>query len=173
MAKKPSGEPRLNVLVRNYASEIAELKETIHDPNLDFGYRFFFPNRKTPMHKIITIVKVKKKKHIQIGTGLNIGGKHKDCIDKLDDERKRLLFFEFQKIFFSKKVQFELDFKNLRYKFHRYIYLDKEISISKTKLLETIEDIFNIAMLTIILLEQFCDEKVDFSKRSFGPSMYI
>ena len=171
MAKKPSTGPKLNVIVRNYASEVAELKETIHDPNLDFGYRFFFPNRKHPMHKTITVVKPKKKSHIEIGTGLNITGRHKECIKKLDEERKKQLFFEFQKIFFSKEVQFELDFKNLRFGVHKNIYFEED-KISKTFIVETMGKIFSIAMLTIILLEQFCDEKVDYSKRSFGPSMY-
>ncbi|MFW9973151.1 MAG: DUF2299 family protein [Candidatus Odinarchaeota archaeon] len=171
MAKKPSSEPKLNVLIRNYASEIAELEETLHNPKLDFGYRFLFPNRKNPMHKPITIVKPKKKKYIEIGIGLSITGKHKDCLEKLDEEKKRQLFFEFQKIFFSKEVQFELDFKSLRFAFHKNIYFEGN-SLSRVSILKTITKIFSIAMLTIILLEQFRDEKVDFSKRSFGPSIY-
>ena len=103
MAKKTGSRPKLNVLIRTYVSEVAELKETMHDPNLDFGYRFLFPNRKHPMHKQITIVKPKKKNHIQFGTGLNITGKHKDCIEKLDEEKRKQLFFEFQKIFSLRK----------------------------------------------------------------------
>ena len=47
MAKKPATKqpqgPKLTVLINKYASEIAELKETIHDPNLAFGYTVNIP----------------------------------------------------------------------------------------------------------------------------------
>ena len=80
-------EPKLKSIIRDYLID-TELKETLHDPKLDLGFRFLFPKGNTPQGKPtgrpFTVVKTKQRNVLEISSPVNIAKEHVKILNSME-----------------------------------------------------------------------------------------
>jgi hypothetical protein len=144
-------------LVLKYIEEIGILKMEIDDPKLDFGFLFLYPNIKDvngkPKGKTFSVVKLKKKNYVILSHGTKIDGYHKKALKNLSDWDKKQLFLNFQELFHSKELDFNINFDHLRFGLSRKIFL-LENSFTLEKFYTYVHKIFSTVMRAIIILEK-------------------
>jgi hypothetical protein len=150
-------EELLKDLVIKYVKEIGILKGEIEDPKLDFGFLFLYPDirdlKGKPKGKTFSVVKVKKKNYIVLSHGTKIDGHHKKALVNLSDREKKQLFLNFQELFHSKELDFNINFDHLRFGLSRKIFL-LENSFTLENFYIYVHKIFSTVMRAIIILEK-------------------
>ena len=160
------GESKLKRLIEEYLSD-AELKETIHDPKLELGFRFMFPSGKDPRGRSIgrpfTVIKAKVKNVLEISSQITISSEHIEKFRAMEKGSKEKFFKNLTKIFLLKEVFYNIDFNHNRYMIIDNIFLSPEEVISKNTFFNSIRKVFGCVMYSIAELQDFCSGEYDIS----------
>jgi len=139
----------LHVRIRKFIEKIGQLKETLHDPNIDFGFRVLYPGEKG---RTILIVKPKKKNVLELQTPTTVSPEH---IEKLDNAKKKELFSILSKLFILKEIHHSVDFKHKRYTLICKYHFEDESKINVDKLHNYIRKIFFVDIYAIGIVQEF------------------
>ena len=157
-------EMKLKAVIKEYLAE-AELKETLHDPKLELGFRFIFPKGKNkqgkPIGRPFTVVKSKTKNILEISSPVPISKEHVQKLDLMEQGSKQKFFRNLMKTFLLKEVFFNIDLINNRYAVIDNIFLDKKEIISKNSLYNSIRKVLGCVLYSIIELQDFCSGEFD------------
>lgn len=166
------GDSKLKSLIEEYLSD-AELKETIHDPKLDLGFRFVFPKGKTPQGRSIgrpfTVIKAKDKNVLEISSQITISAEHIEKFKAMEKGSKEKFFKNLIKIFLLKEVFYSVDFNHNRYMVVDNIFLSSGEVISKNTFFNSIRKVFGCVMYSITELQDFCSGEFDITDLKFIP----
>ncbi len=162
---------KLKSIIREYLSE-TELKETLHDPKLDLGFRFIFPKGKNPQGKPIgrpfTVIKSKKKNILEISSPVVISEEHIKILNSTDKRAKDKFFRKLTKTFLLKEVFFNFNLQNNRYVIIDNIFLNKNKVISKNTFYNSLRKVFGCTIFSILELQDFCSGEFDISDLSLA-----
>ncbi|MFO7795321.1 MAG: DUF2299 family protein [Promethearchaeia archaeon] len=155
----------LQVRIRKFIKSIGQLKETLHDPNLEFGFRFQYPNKKG---RTFIIAKPKKKQGIEIQTMTKISPEH---LKDLNEDKQKELFGIISKFFMIKEIHHKLDFKNKNYGLVYHLHYEDDSEIKVNTLSDTIRRLFFIDVCAVGIIQEFSSGK--FKSNGFGtPNFY-
>lgn len=182
MAKKPSQESKLKVLIRRYIIKIGELGDdlTKKNPRLEFGFLFFHPKGLTKQSngKIIyhgrsfQANKPKKENFLVISHKTTLDLKHKKIVDTSENKRNKL-YNDLKKIFLLKNVEYNLNLQEHSYIISNRIYPEKEGNISMENFYNTLRNIFHSDIYAIIIINEQLSGKVDLNGKEFNSPLYI
>lgn len=168
MAKKPSQEPRLKVLIRNYVSKMGELAEEIKHPELEFGFLFFYPKglTKQPDGKIIyhgrpfQANKSKKEDFIVISHKITLSPDHVKFLESTE-ELKHKVYDTILDYFLVKDIGYQINRKEHFYIISERIYPDKNNYISKDKFFKSILRILHSDFYSVRYIQKECSGKIN------------
>ena len=182
MAKKPSQESKLKVLIRKYITKIGELGKdlTKMNPKLEFGFLFFHPKGLTKQSngKIIyhgrsfQANKPKKENFLVISHKTDLNPNHKKIVET-SEKKKYKLYNDLKKIFLLKNVEYTLNIKEHSYIISNRIYPEKEGNISIENFYNTLRNIFHSDIYAIIVINEQLSGKVDLNGKDFSSPIYI
>jgi len=162
---------KLKSIIREYLSE-TELKETLHDPKLDLGFRFIFPKGKNPQGRPLgrpfTVVKTKNKSFLDISSPVTISEEHIKILNSMKKVAKDKFFRKLTKTFLLKEVFFNFDLKNNRYVIIDNIFFNKNKVISKNTFYKSIKKVLGCVIFSILELQDFCSGEFDISDLSLA-----
>lgn len=164
MTNKNMNESKLKQVIRNYLSN-AELKETLHDPKLDLGFRFVFPKGTNPQGKPIgrpfTVIKVKNKNILEITSPVPLSPEHIKKLGSTEKQAKNKFVRNLVKQFVLKEVFFQFDLSHNRYAVIDNIFLDKNRVISRNTFYNSVRKVLGCVIYSILELQDFCSGDFD------------
>ncbi len=165
-------DTKLRDMIKEYLSD-AELKETLHDPKLELGFRFMFPPGKNPQGRPIgrpfTVVKVKNKNVLELSSLINISPDHTEKLDAMEKGSKEKFFKTLIKTFFLKEVFFNIDQSHNRYMIIDNIFLSSGEIITKNTFYNSIRKVLGCVLYSIAELQDFCAGEFDISDLKLIP----
>ncbi|MBY9006973.1 MAG: DUF2299 family protein [Candidatus Lokiarchaeota archaeon] len=159
----------LNKLLKKYIENIGQLKETLDNPKLEFGYRFLYPHNKG---RTFLVVKPKIKNCIEIQTLTKLSPQHVEVLEKYPKEKQNILFFQIAEFLINNKVHHILNFKDKLYILIDNIFIldEKDIpTINEFK--DRIKYLYYTNLQSIKIVIDFCQIKGDSLEK--GDSLRI
>ncbi len=149
----------LDILIKNYIENIGQLKETINDPKLEFGYRFLYPH---PKGRPFLVIKQNNKNCIEMQTLTKLSPQHLDILNSYPEEKQKQLFFQLGEFFINNKVHHNLNFKDKFYILidNFFILNEKDIPLIND-FKEKIKYLYYTTLQSIKIILDFCNTKAD------------
>ena len=153
-------ESKIKHLIQDYLLDEGLLRGRISDKDnkLEFGFQFNFPPG--PSGHAMIVYKPKNKDLIIISLGTQIAPPHIKALNSLNGNKKMEYFQELRKLFLMKDLFYRIDINNHRYEISDQIFFNQEGIITKKEFYLSIRKVFNCAVLSNIILAEYCTGKI-------------
>ena len=158
-------KPSFISVIRNYVLKIGGLlKEEIHEPKLEFGLHFIYPNN---LGNPMTVVQLKKKEYIEISFPIKIGEKHIEVFKGLNKVDKRNFMKTLQKKLLQTGLLFNYDFQQ-RYMISLVdkLFIDND-RISLNDFFKSVQRVYSQAVAILIFVQDFFSDEFIFDDSVF------
>jgi hypothetical protein len=153
-------ESKIKNLIQEYLLDEGILRQRIPDKDskLEFGFQFTFPPG--PPGHVMLVYKPINKDLIIISLGTQIAPPHIKALNSLNGNKKIEYFMELRKLFLMRDLFYRIDLQNHRYEISDQIFLNQEGIITKKEFYQSIRKVFNCAVLSNIILGEYCAGKI-------------
>ena len=145
-------------MIHDYLLEEKLLREEINNKNLDFSFRFVFPEEREPNRGMIVQL-IKNKNYIIIFSPTEISESQSNKFKNLEKGVKRKFLTRLVKLAHLKEVLHSFNFSNRRYAFIKKIYFKK--GIPKNIFYSVIEKLYHTTILSHFLLQEYFSNGIE------------
>jgi hypothetical protein len=158
---------KIKKIIQEYLIDEGLLRQRIADKDgkIEFGFQFHYPPG--PSGHAMVVFKPINKDLIILSLGTQIAPPHIKALNSLDGNKKNEYFMELRKLFLMRDLFYRIDIENHRYEIIDQIFLNQDGIIMKKEFYQSIRKVFNSAVLSNILLAEYCAGKIspeDFMK---------
>ena len=138
------------------------LQEELNKPNLEFGFRFLYPNKNG---RAVIAAKQANKNFIEISLGTTLSPEHKDSFNKLPEPDKKSFIKNLQKILFRSELDYSYNFsQHYTTVVMDKIFIEKD-NISVNDFFHSVRKIHSCTMNLIFYIQEFFS--IDFNPIDF------
>ncbi len=152
--------------VKEYLEDV-ELKETLHNAKLDFGFRFIFPKgndpQGRPIGKPFTVVKAKDKGYVEILSTISLDKRNVHMWEQMREDKKEPFLRHLSKTISLEGLLHAFDKQNIRFTIVDTIYISKGEIFSKDKFYKSIKKVHGLFIVILIELRDFFSGEFDTS----------
>ncbi len=145
-------------MIHDYLLEEGLLREDIEHENLDFSFRFVFPEERG-INRSLIVQKVKNKNYVMIISPTTISEAQSNKFKDLEEEEKKKFLTRLVKLAHLKEVFHSFNFSNRRYVFIKKIYFKK--GVPKNIFYSTVEKLFHTTLLSHSLIQEYISNGID------------
>ena len=139
-------------MIHDYLLEEKLLREEISNKNLDFSFRFVYPEERGPNRGMIVQL-IKNKNYIIVFSPTKISEAQSNKFKNLEEGVKRKFLTRLVKLAHLKEVLHSFNFSNRRYAFIKKIYFKK--GVPKNIFFSTVEKLYHTTILSHYLLQEY------------------
>ena len=149
------GEINMENVIKKYIERIGGIKkEKLDIPNMDFAFKFKYPNPQVGRGFIV--IKRKDKQIIEIFTRTHLSSEHSNTYLALPKKKKRELIKSINKKILENVLTTSLRFEDKQlFAIIEKIYFDNEEDLNINQFYKTVRRIYSCAMECVILIQDF------------------
>ncbi|MFW9784104.1 MAG: DUF2299 family protein [Candidatus Heimdallarchaeota archaeon] len=153
-------------MIVRYLDEEDLLNKKVSDSKVEFGYIFRFPPNQ--QRQSMQVVHPINSDYVVISLGIRIPDVFVQALNAIEPHKKVQFYIDIRKFLFTQNFLFRFELALNRFHISDQLYFKEGGQISKNKFFKTVRKIYNASQYCILLLEEYCMDKID--KKYLEPS---